>query len=75
MITAAVLMVALNSVATNHVIAFPDENGKGHTSSCENNGDNDEGGSCHGNLDKNNKCQTTNAGKSDHVKDEEGSGC
>jgi hypothetical protein len=74
-IAVAALMVTFSSVAVNQAFAFPGENGKGHTTSCENNGGQSEGGSCHGNLDRNHKCQTTFAGKSNHVKDQTGSGC
>ena len=70
-IATAVLMLAVTSIeVANHASAKS-------LSTCTNNGGQTSTGTCAGNIDNNNKCQTTFAGNSPNseVKSKTGSGC
>jgi hypothetical protein len=70
MIAMTALLLTFSTIAVNQVTAKS-------VSSCTNNGGSTSEGSCHGNLEKNNKCQETHAGNSfnSKVKSSECSGC
>ena len=70
LIALTALMLTVSMVTVNPVTAKS-------VSTCTNNGGSTSEGSCHGNLDKNNKCEETHAGNSlnSKVKSSEGSGC
>jgi hypothetical protein len=69
-IAIAAVMLALSSIEANQASAKS-------VSTCTNNGGQTSTGPCQGNLDSNNKCQTTHAGNSENsaVKSQTGSGC
>ena len=71
MIAITVLMLTLSMTTVVNPVAAKS------VSECTNNGGSTSQGSCHGNLDKNNKCEETHAGNSfnSKVKSQEGSGC
>ena len=67
------LALAVVPALTNQALAFPGENGQGHTQECDKkNTDVVEEGPCPGQSQKSpNKCEVTFAGKSEHIKDVE----